>query len=181
MKTLSFIIVVLEFQFLLDLVRSQEWATSLLRGRKLSRKQTNEIAADILAKAHRSFLGEVAKHPTANPASPGACPTCSEKDYSEPCPLYWLDIRAEGYCQAPLEYNGICNKKQVFHTSTSADKEHAESTCSFCWPCKTGSQSDPHSHELTCERLGFTLPTGVRSNKHFFRSSYNSSEHDMCS
>merc|ERR1712050_247755 len=63
------------------------------------------------------------------------CRQCSEKDYSEPCPLGWVEL-ADGICSAPLDYKGDCSKQQGFMGGSAVEKEEVELMCGVCWPCK---------------------------------------------
>lgn len=61
--------------------------------------------------------------------------TSCEKDYSSRCPVGWIDIGSNGFCQPPATYSGDCGARS-FAALKDAAKHKLESTCNIEWPCK---------------------------------------------
>jgi len=64
------------------------------------------------------------------------CPTCDDKDYSDPCPLGWRTNIAENACEASFTYEGLCRHNLGFGKRSVSEKLELEIACSVCWPCK---------------------------------------------
>jgi len=125
------------------------WAAPLEASAKVSTQERQQISETAAVNAHRAYLptqASVAKLLATDAEVEDACPACSDKDYSDLCPLGWTELQ-DGWCAAPATYVGACEKMQAFISSSVAAKMEAEIACGVCWPCARGGGDD-----ATCAR-----------------------------
>merc|ERR1719336_171710 len=105
-------------------VVAMAWHEPLLRGVKIQPKEVEKISNDVAIKARHDFVSQS----KAREHIQTGCIRCADKDYSEPCPLGWEEI-ANGMCNPPAAYHGVCNKRQTFSEGAAIEKEEAEMLC----------------------------------------------------
>lgn len=105
-----------------------DWQGALLKNAKLPAESALVIAKGAAGHAHQAFLAHRPQHLDTG------CPRCLGKEYSDPCPLTWLE-REDGECVAPRSYGGPCARAQASFGQTAVDKQEAEVACQVCWPC----------------------------------------------
>jgi len=119
------------------------WATSLGNIAKIVPGEREEIGKHAAARAQKAYAptkSKVQAFLASEAHAEQMCSACDDKDYSDMCPLGWLDELNDGRCKAPATYAGKCSKVQMLLGSSAAEKMELEITCSMCWPCAKGGE-----------------------------------------
>lgn len=145
------------------------WETELFRGVKIRHSDAISLGRDAQSEALRDLerIRSARPFPKSLPSVPPACSVCGQKDYSDGCPLHWLEV--DGRCQAPASYSGFCNQTLPLVGLTGEAKQEVEVICSVCWPCNDSCERD---YSLPC-------PNGYAS-KTISLGDYGDASGDAC-
>lgn len=137
----------------LPFARGAPWETELLRGVKIRHSDAIALGRDAESQATRDLQELRSARPSAQHmlSAPPSCATCNEKDYSDLCPLHWMEVGGER-CEAPASYVGLCNNTLSLVGLTGDAKQEVEVVCSVCWPCNDSCDRD---YALPCPN-GYT-------------------------
>ena len=120
--------VVLSFAFV---GLADAWHEPLLKGMKIPQTQLGAAEQQASLRSRKALQAKSSgrRHIETN------CAICPGKDYSETCPSGW-QATADGMCNAPTEYTGVCNTQQSFALLSGIEKEEVELICNVCWTCE---------------------------------------------
>ena len=128
--------------------QAQSWDEPLLRGALVSSTDLADIASAAKAAATEVEGADWALDGRSS------C-TCSSRTYTEQCPVDWTES-ADGRCEPPAAYTGLCAKPLSFVAAEARTKMEAESICAVCWPCaSTQAEAEVHGDGAASALLVF--------------------------